>query len=109
MSATDTTAPDATEEHTHHPTPRQYVRIAVILALLTALEVSTYWLDFGAVAIPLLITLMIIKFTMVVGWFMHLKFDTKLFGRLLYGGLFLALSLYAVTLVIFIFEPAPTV
>ncbi len=92
----------------HHPTPREYVNIAIMLAILTALEVSTYFVDFGRIAIPLLIILMTIKFIMVASFFMHLKFDSKLFGRMLYGGLILALGLYAVTLIILFFERAPS-
>jgi cytochrome c oxidase subunit IV len=79
----------------HHPTPREYVRIAIVLAVLTALEVSTYFVDFGGIAIPLLVVLMLIKFVLVAGFFMHLRFDTKLYGRLLYGGLGFAVTLYA--------------
>jgi cytochrome c oxidase subunit IV len=49
MSSTETASQLAADEHHagHHPTPRDYVRIAVILAILTALEVSTYFVDFG--------------------------------------------------------------
>jgi cytochrome c oxidase subunit IV len=109
MSTTQTPpAPDATDPHVHHPTPRDYVRIAVILFVLTAMEVSTYFLDFGAIAVPLLIVLMLIKFVLVASWFMHLKFDTKLYGRFLYGGMILAFSLYAITLTLFAFDHAPS-
>ncbi len=100
MSATDTATG---EDHGHaHPTPRQYVRIAIILAILTALEVSTYFFDFGRVAIPLLIVLMIVKFVLVAGWFMHLKFDSRWFTVLMYTGLAFALVLYIITVVIVI-------
>jgi cytochrome c oxidase subunit IV len=111
MSSTETASQLAADEHHagHHPTPRDYVRIAVVLAVLTALEVSTYFVDFGAIAIPLLVVLMVIKFVLVAGFFMHLRFDTKLYGRMLYGGLLLALGLYAITLVILYFEHAPSV
>jgi cytochrome c oxidase subunit IV len=108
MTATETQ--DPATEHTaedHHPTPRDYVNIAIILAVLTAMEVSTYFLDFGAIGVPLLIVLMIIKFLLVAGWFMHLRFDTKLFSRLLYAGLTLAVAVYAITLVVFVFDQAP--
>ncbi len=100
MSATDTTA--STEgDHGHaHPTPKQYVNIALILAVLTALEVSTYFVDFGRVAIPLLVVLMVVKFLYVAGWFMHLKFDSRWFSVMMYTGLAFALVLYAITLVI---------
>jgi cytochrome c oxidase subunit IV len=108
MSATETEthATSASDEaHTHHPTPRQYVRIALILGILTALEVSTYFFEFGAIAIPLLVVLMAIKFVMVASWFMHLKFDSKVFGRMMYTGLALALTLYVATVLIIVFDP----
>lgn len=107
MSTTDTTG--HTDEHAgsdHHPTPRDYVHIAIILAVLTALEVSTYFVDFGAIGVPLLVLLMIIKFLLVAGWFMHLRFDTKVYGRFMYGGLILAVAIYALTLVLFAFDHA---
>lgn len=109
MSTTDSpAAPDTTDADVHHPSPRDYVRIAVILGVLTALEVSTYFVDFGGIAVPLLIVLMTIKFVLVVSWFMHLRFDTKLYGRFLYGGLAGALVLYSVTLVLFAFDHFPS-
>jgi cytochrome c oxidase subunit IV len=107
VSATDTST--ETEHHGHHPTARDYVNIAIILGVLTALEVSTYFVDFGPIAVPLLIVLMGIKFLLVVGWFMHLKFDTKVFSRLMYTGLSFALVLYAITLIILYFDSAPTI
>jgi len=108
VSASDVEDTEADASQGHHPTPREYVNIAIMLAILTALEVSTYFVDFGRIAIPLLIILMTIKFIMVASFFMHLKFDSKLFGRMLYGGLILALGLYAVTLIILFFERAPS-
>ncbi len=107
MSTTGGTAAETAEheEHAgHHPTPQEYVRIALILAALTALEVSTYYFEFGAAAIPLLIALMVIKFVMVAGFFMHLRFDTKLFGRFMYTGLGFAVVLYTATLLIFVVD-----
>jgi cytochrome c oxidase subunit 4 len=88
----------------HHPTPIEYVRIALILALLTALEVSTYYFDFGRAGIPLLIILMIIKFVMVASFFMHLRYDTRLFGRFMYTGLGFAIVLYTLTLLIVVVD-----
>lgn len=105
MSATDsptaTHDSDTTVEHdVHHPTPKQYVQIALILGVLTAMETSTFFIDFAWAHLPLLVGLMAIKFALVAGWFMHLKFDTRLFTRLLMTGLTLALILYAVVLVV---------
>lgn len=109
VSASDTQDTQTGSSQGHHPTPREYVNIAIMLAILTGLEVSTYFVDFGSIAIPLLVILMVIKFIMVVSFFMHLKFDSKLFGRLLYGGLAFALVLYAATLTILLLEHAPSV
>jgi len=106
VSATDTE--DTGTDHGHHPTAREYVNIAIVLAILTALEVSTYFFDFGRIAIPLLIVLMAIKFVMVAGFFMHLRFDTKIYSRLLYTGLAFALVLYSLTMILLLFERIPT-
>lgn len=109
MSSTE--AAEATESHDdhNHPTPRQYVNIAIVLAVLTALEVSTYFFDFGAIAIPLLVVLMIVKFIYVAGWFMHLKFDSPIFSRMMYTGLILALVLYALTITVTLLDHAPMI
>ena len=37
---------------------------------------------------------MAIKFVLVAGFFMHLKFDTKFFSAIMFGGLALAFALY---------------
>lgn len=108
MSSTEQT--ESTDRaHGRHPTARDYVNIALILAVLTALEVSTYFFEFGPIAVPLLIVLMIIKFILVVGWFMHLRFDSRIFSQLMYSGLAFALVLYAITLTIMFLEAAPTI
>lgn len=87
-------------DHAHgdHPTPRLYVQIAVVLFVLTAMEFSTYFIEFGAMTTPMLVILMAIKFVLVAGFFMHLKYDTRLFTRLMGVGLFGALGLYVIAL-----------
>ncbi|MFZ1489716.1 MAG: cytochrome C oxidase subunit IV family protein [Ilumatobacteraceae bacterium] len=108
-TTTDTVAPSigyATvddEGHTHGATDKQYLVIAIILAVLTAIEVSTYYLDFGAAFLPVLLVLMAAKFVIVVSFFMHLRFDNKIFSFMFYGGLFLALGVYVGTLATFEF------
>ena len=110
MSSIETTQDTEHPSTAHHgPEPREYVQIALVLAALTALEVSTYFVDFGPLGIPLLVGLMFIKFVMVANFFMHLKFDNRLYTRLLYAGLSLAITLYALTLVIMYVGSAPTI
>ena len=95
----------ATDSHAteHGLSTAGYVRIALILAAITALEVSTYYVDFGWLFMPALLTMMVIKFVMVVSYFMHLKFDSKVFSLMFYTGLGLAVSVYAVALATFKF------
>jgi len=80
-----------------------YVKIAIVLAVLTALETSTYWIDFGPLFMPALLTMMSIKFVMVVLFFMHLRFDSKWFNMMFWTGLGLALGVYIVALATFHF------
>lgn len=80
-----------------------YVRIALILAAITALEVSTYYVDFGPLFMPALMVMMAVKFVMVVSYFMHLKFDKRVFSVMFYTGLFLAIFVYVAALSTFKF------
>jgi cytochrome c oxidase subunit 4 len=89
--------------HAEHKPTSYYIMVALILAGLTALETSTYWIDFGPFFMPALLIMMTIKFFMVVLLFMHLKFDNRLFGVLFYAGLFLAVFVYIAALATFQF------
>ncbi len=92
------------DHHEHAPHPDIfYIKIAVFLAVLTALETSTYWVDFGPFFLPALLGMMAIKFFTVVLFFMHLKEDAKMFGMLFYMGLGLAIGVYVVMLACFQF------
>ena len=99
MTATDTSAHDDTHEG-HGLSDIGYVKIAVALAIVTAIEVAlSYTQDqLGALFLPLLLILMGIKFFSVVLYFMHLKFDSRLFSLMFYIGIVLAVGCYAVAL-----------
>jgi len=77
-----------------HPTDANYMLIALILAIITAGEVSLYYIDVGTAMIPTLLVMMVLKFGIVVSYFMHLKFDSLLFRRLFVSGLVLAVAVY---------------
>jgi cytochrome c oxidase subunit 4 len=91
----------ASDEHAHtHPSDFQYVMIALFLAVVTGAEVALYYiksLDFLVLA-GLLTVLMIVKFVTVVGFFMHLRFDSKVFRWIFTTGLLLATFVYVVAL-----------
>lgn len=61
-----------------HPSEFTYIKIALILAIITIIEVAIYYVEaLRGVLVPALIALSVVKFIMVVGYFMHLKFDDK--------------------------------
>jgi cytochrome c oxidase subunit IV len=101
----------STETVEHHSTEAdhgwsdaKYVQLAIILAIITGLEVYASYADWlGPAFIPALIIMMVVKFVAVVLFFMHLKFDNKIFSWLFYGGLGLAVGVYVATLVTFQF------
>ncbi|CAB4652630.1 unannotated protein [freshwater metagenome] len=98
------TATESHEDtHEHGMSDAGYIKIALILAAITALEVSTYYVDFGPLFLPSLIAMMFVKFFMVVSYFMHLKFDNKLFSLMFYIGLGLAIFVYVAALATFKF------
>ncbi len=87
---------------TAHPTVAQYWMTALVLAVLTAAEVSVTYIDaFDAVVIPLLLTLGTAKFAIVARWFMHLKFDKPLYSRFFLLGIMGAFVLFSVVLLTF--------
>lgn len=84
-----------------HPGPKTYIVIALILSVITAVEVAVYYIPFLLPFIfPILIVLSAIKFVMVVGWFMHLKFDHVSYTWYFGGGLMLALSIVLALIVL---------
>lgn len=95
---------DAHADEEHGLSDIGYVRIALILAAITAMEVYASYADWlGRAFIPLLLFLMVIKFFMVILYFMHLKFDNRLFSVMFYMGLVLAVGVYVVTMFTFRF------
>jgi cytochrome c oxidase subunit 4 len=83
-----------------HPGQAHYIRVAVILAVVTAIEVGLYYTDLGGLSlVALLAGLAVVKFGMVAAYFMHLRFDGQLLRRLFVTGIVLACSVYFVALV----------
>jgi cytochrome c oxidase subunit IV len=81
-------------EHAHPGFPT-YIKIALILTAITVVEVAVYYVDAVRPAlVPVLLTLSIVKFALVVGYFMHLKFDHRLLTGLFVFGLAIALAVF---------------
>jgi cytochrome c oxidase subunit 4 len=81
----------ASHEQTH-PSTGVYIRIGLVLFVLTALEVAAYEVAhrevgaFSALLAPILIEVLLLlsafKFALVAMYYMHLKQDSKLFSGL---------------------------
>lgn len=90
-------------EH-EHPTWSVYWKIATILTVITVIEVWCYYLPgFVSTAffVPTLLALSAAKFVIVVMFYMHLKYDHKLFRVLFTGPLLIAMI--AITALLFLF------
>lgn len=114
MSVTDNTETQNHVEHDvdhDHPSDRSYVMIALILAVMTAVEILLFILEdwiadtlgVGSVKIALVL-LMVVKFWIVAAYFMHLKFENPILTQLFVSGLVLAIVVYFVMLSAFEFS-----
>jgi cytochrome c oxidase subunit 4 len=102
----DPAAPAVTAQgggHTvRHPSPKEYIRIALILGAITAAEVGIWYTNISrALLIPALFFFAIVKFALVVLWFMHLRFDSRTYSRFFLLGLAGAVTLFIIVLLTF--------
>jgi cytochrome c oxidase subunit 4 len=82
-------------DHGHHPTAKLYVMIGLLLTAITALEVSAYYIpawEGSPIYVPSMLLLSAIKFIVVVMFYMHLKYDHKLFRALFTGPFVIAFA-----------------
>lgn len=95
----------ADDHQVAHPSPAQYVKIAIGLAVLTGVEVGLFYinnaLQLGWVNTAALLLLAFLKFVIVVGWYMHIRYEKAAVSRFFTFGFALAFSLYGVVLVLF--------
>jgi cytochrome c oxidase subunit 4 len=80
-----------------HPTPFTYFKVGLALVVITATEVAIFYVEaLRGVIIPIFIAMSAVKFALVAMFYMHLKFDHRLFSALFFGGLLLATCLIVV-------------
>lgn len=109
--AEPTTAPErdhAPQPHGHgdahepHTSNRTYVLIAVVLAVVTAVEVMVFYIEaLRPLLVPILLTLSAAKFFLVVGFFMHLKYDGNVLRGVFVGSLAVAASIIVAMMAIY--------
>ena len=85
----------AEEKLRRQPRTLTYVIVAGILTLMTGMEVLVYNVEpLKPVLVPVLLVLMVAKFALVVMFYMHLRFDERVFT-----GVFVLLLFFAAALV----------
>ncbi len=76
-----------------------YWGIALFLGVVTAVEVAIPYMSvFDPVRVPLLLVLAAIKFGTVVSFFMHLRYDKKLYRTLFLFGVIGVIPLFLIVL-----------
>ena len=85
-----------------HPTSTQYILIAVLLVIITAIEVAVVYQGIPRAAVLLSLgVLAASKFVVVVAYYMHLKFDHRLLTQMFVVGFVLALIVLTLLLTLF--------
>jgi len=91
---TDTDVAHADGEVHHHPTWSTYWKVALILTVITAIEVWIYYIPAFVASrlfVPCLLIMSAVKFIIVVLFYMHIRYDHKLFRALFVGPLMIAI------------------
>jgi len=77
-----------------HPTVGTYVKVALVLTMVTALEVGVIYVRrLAPIVVPLLLAMSAAKFALVVMFFMHLRYDARPLTALFVGPLLIAVGL----------------
>jgi cytochrome c oxidase subunit 4 len=94
------------EQHTHdehsHPGVGTYLIVAAVLTIITLVEVGVFYVPaFEPLLAPILLTLSAGKFVLVVGFYMHLKTDHRLFSVIFTVPLMIAVAVVVALLFLF--------
>jgi len=86
-----------------HATVRTYIQVAIALAIITGVEVATLYVPGipNSVLVVSLLLMSAVKFYLVVGFFMHLKYDHPIMRALFVGPLVIAVAIILAVLALF--------
>jgi cytochrome c oxidase subunit IV len=85
-------------EHIHIVSPKIYVAIFLALLVLTGTTMGVSYIDLGVFNAVVALAIACIKMTLVVLFFMHVKYSTKLTKLTVMSGFFIFLALIGMTL-----------
>lgn len=93
---------DHTAHAEAHASRATYWMVALILAIITLLEVAVFYVPIlRAVIVPTLLTLSALKFTLVALFFMHLRYDRSVLSTIFVIGLVVATLIVLVLMLLF--------
>ena len=86
-----------------HATVQTYIKVAVVLGILTVIEISALYVPglSSHVLVTLLLVFSIFKFGLVVAFFMHLRYDNKVLTALFVGPLIIAMAIILAIMALF--------
>ena len=85
--------------HEHHVLPvRMYLSIVTLLFVFTAITVLAAFIELGALNTPLALAIAIFKATLVVLFFMHVRYNTPLMWVFAGSGFFWLIIMFALTM-----------
>ena len=77
-----------------------YLFVFIVLAFFTLVETLVSYVQQQAIKFPTLVVLSVVKVLLVLLYFMHLKFDSKLYSFLFIGGCILAIPLVLIITIV---------
>jgi cytochrome c oxidase subunit IV len=77
-----------------HASVRTYVMVALVLTVVTVIEVVAIYIQFlTPILTPTLLVLSLAKFALVVLFFMHLRYDSRVLSALFVGPMVIAIAI----------------
>ena len=80
--------------HAHGPGFKAYLNVLIVLLILTAVTVGIAQIDFGALNAFIAMLIASIKGALVLLYFMHLKYDDKIYWAVFGSSVFFVILLF---------------
>jgi cytochrome c oxidase subunit 4 len=86
-------------EHAHHVIPiRTYLAVFGALMVFTAITVAVAFVDLGPLNNVVMLSIALLKATLVIMYFMHVKYGTRLIPLVVASGFFFLVILFVITM-----------
>lgn len=83
----------------HHVVPLKiYFAVFGALMVFTAITVGAAYIDMGPLNNVVMLSIAVVKATLVVLFFMHVKYSTRLIPLVVAGGVFFLLVMFGITM-----------